>query len=55
VVKDTLEIGLALADNTDQTCDRCGPGIRAIWLVETEKGPLTFCGSCYRAFKAAQS
>jgi hypothetical protein len=46
-----LEAGLELAAESLETCDGCGPHIRAIWLVETARGPLTFCGEHYRRYR----
>lgn len=37
-----------------EMCDGCGPHIRAVWLVFIGDGILTFCGSCYRKYKAAR-
>lgn len=41
---------LPLGWESEETCDRCGPGVGAIWLVFTAKGDLTFCGKHYRDF-----
>ena len=43
-----------LADDTPETCDRCGPAVRAGWLVFTPAGALTFCGAHYRRYKKAR-
>lgn len=42
----------ALPLATLDTCDRCGPHIRAIWLITAGRSKLTFCGSCYRKFRS---
>lgn len=40
--------------DSTETCDRCGPGTRASWLVRVGGGGiLTFCGSCHRNFRKA--
>ena len=45
---------LGLGWETLETCDRCGPGVNAIWLVFTAGGDLTFCGKHYRDFCKAR-
>ena len=40
--------------DSQETCDGCGAGVAAIWLVFTDAGPLTFCGKHYRDFCRAR-
>lgn len=40
---------------TLETCDGCGPGVNALWLVLTRSGILTLCGAHYRRFRAERS
>jgi hypothetical protein len=47
-------VGMHLGWETLETCDRCGTGVNAIWLVFTKKGDLTFCGKHYRDFCQAR-
>lgn len=39
---------------TFEVCDGCGTGVSALWMVFTSAGPLTLCGSHYRAYRAAR-
>lgn len=50
----TATIGMPLGWASLETCDRCGTGVTAIWLVFTRKGDLTFCGKHYREFCQAK-
>lgn len=52
------EPGVELAPESLETCDRCGDGVRATWLVQVMVGGrtphvLTFCGDHYRKYLAA--
>lgn len=37
----------------DETCDRCGPSVRAVVKVHLEVGYLTMCAHHYRTHKTA--
>ena len=40
-----------LGFDTLESCDGCGSGVNALWLVFTRAGELTFCGEHYRRFR----
>lgn len=42
-----------LPEDTPETCDRCGLGVRARWLIWMSAGPLTLCGTHYRRYRNA--
>lgn len=37
---------------TYETCDRCGPKVRATVRVKLASGDLTFCGHCWTQYGA---
>lgn len=39
---------------SQETCDGCGSGVSAIWIVFTETGELTLCGEHHRRFEKAR-
>jgi len=38
----------------EETCDRCGPGVHAMWITVTKAGPLAFCNHCFRKFQCSR-
>jgi hypothetical protein len=44
--------GLGCQTETDQTCDRCGPAVRAVYGARRD-GELYFCRSCANRFWSA--
>lgn len=37
----------------NDTCDKCGPGVKALVAVQLRTGKLVFCKHCYTRFEAA--
>lgn len=54
-VRDEVLNGVYLGNDSPETCDGCGPHIRAIWVVWPGSGdrPLTFCGEHHRRYLAS--
>jgi len=51
ILLETSSADVSLSPVTPESCDRCGPAVRALWQVSAGTGVLTFCGSCYRRFR----